>query len=82
VTNPLAHMDGRVFNGGCEECSAETEIEICSEGSVVMHIAHDDDCPVISAGVRMTATIFSNKEEMGEATRSFISKTTKKDSES
>jgi hypothetical protein len=74
-------MDGRVFNGGCEECFAETEIEICSEGVVVMHIKHDDDCVVLSAGEKMTATIFSNKEEMGEATRSIISKTTKKDSE-
>ncbi len=81
MTNPLAHMDGRVFNGGCEECSAETEIEICSEGVVVMHTKHDDDCVVLSAGEKMTATIFSNKEEMGEATRSIISKTTKKDSE-
>lgn len=81
MTNPLAQMDGLVFNGGCEECSAETEIEICSEGLVAMWIQHQDDCPVISSGEKMTATMFSNKEDMGDATLSLISKTTKKDNE-
>ena len=45
----LGPLDGARIAGGCDVCDAYQTVEPASPGVWLIHVHHDNDCPVLAA---------------------------------